>query len=191
MPQPLDTIRKMFSLTPEAESMLVEAMRERVFRRGEHIDGRGELRGYIYYIISGMARVYYLRNGRDHTTAFAMDNEFIPLSHMLVNSDEIVTRIEFLERTKVAYMPHRPRMKEISDTVEVTPFFLAGMYSHVRQLEERTVLLQTATARQRYRWMVDRYPRIVERANVTQIASFLGLTRETLYRIRSGKYQGN
>lgn len=49
-------------------------------------------------------------------------------------------------------------------------------------------MLQNTSARERYQWVVDRYPRLLERSTVTQIASFLGVTKETLYRIRAGKY---
>lgn len=55
-------------------------------------------------------------------------------------------------------------------------------------LEERIYTLQCMNATERYDWAIKRYPRLTEYATVTQIASFLGLTRETLYRIRSGKY---
>lgn len=48
--------------------------------------------------------------------------------------------------------------------------------------------MQTLNATQRYRWLINRYPRILESATTTQIASYLGLTKETLYRIRNNKY---
>ena len=63
------------------------------------------------------------------------------------------------------------------------------MMAHVKYLEERVMLLQTASAPERYRWMEKRYPRVIERATMTQVASFLGITKETLYRIRSNKYK--
>jgi hypothetical protein len=55
-------------------------------------------------------------------------------------------------------------------------------------LEERITVLQHYSARERYLWALERYPRLTECATVTQIASFLGLTKETLYRIRSDNY---
>ena len=62
------------------------------------------------------------------------------------------------------------------------------MSQHVLALEERLDALQTMSAEERYRWALKRYPRITECATLTQIASFLGVTKETLYRIKSGKY---
>ena len=42
--------------------------------------------------------------------------------------------------------------------------------------------------RERYEWVVTRYPRLLQRATLGQIASFLGITQETISRIRSEKY---
>ena len=37
-------------------------------------------------------------------------------------------------------------------------------------------------------WLTSRYPRLLHVATITQIASYLGVTKETLYRIRNNNY---
>ena len=50
--------------------------------------------------------------------------------------------------------------------------------------EERTVILQTQDAKQRYERLLSEYPGILQKASLGQIASFLSIKQETLSRIR-------
>lgn len=193
MAHPIEFVKKLFSVTPETERELLSLMCERRYRRGERIDGRAEMRNHLFFIVEGMARVYYYKNGHDQTTSFALDNEFIMLNQSLLNYPDVVMGIEFLETTRVIYMPHHSLSSTIDketgrDASKAHPFLLAGLITHIRGMEERMLVLQNNSARQRYKWMAMRYPRVLERASIPQIASYLGLTKETLYRIRSDKY---
>ncbi|MCM1110627.1 MAG: Crp/Fnr family transcriptional regulator [Clostridium sp.] len=194
MPHPIERITRVFSLSPEDQQTIVELMEERTFRRGETISGR-QLHNNAFYVVCGMARVYYLENGREHTYSFAMEDEFVVLSRALIDApDESFTSIEFLEPTTVLCLPRRiySTMEEIIPDLrdKVLPFIMTAMTDYIRYLEERLAMMQNTSARSRYRWLLKCYPRLLERVPMTQIASYLGLTKETLYRIRSGKYTG-
>ncbi len=196
MPHPIEVVRQFFKLSADEEEALLSRMEERCFRRGERIETRNLMRSYGYYIMQGMARVFYVRKGRDHTYSFALENEYIMLSQLLLAEQDEVVCIEFLEPTRVIFMPHRQMGKNLDVLLpgrvyEVLRFLVSAMTTNLHYLEERMILLQTATATERYRWMEERYPRVLERATMTQVASFLGMTKETLYRIRSNKYLKN
>jgi hypothetical protein len=53
-------------------------------------------------------------------------------------------------------------------------------------LEERVINLQFKSAKERYERLLERYPGIILRAPMGNIASYLGITQETLSRIRKG-----
>lgn len=190
MPHPIDIIRRIHDLPAERDEKLLSAMVEEHYRRGDVIERQQLLRSNVYYIKRGSARVFYIMNGKDHTYSFAFDDEFILLSKQMVMAPDSTMSIEFLEPTDVIFIPHG----QIQDTFqrsnidEAAIFMNAGLIEHTEYLEERVFMLQNTSARQRYEWVVNRYPRLLECATITQIASFLGLTKETLYRIRSGKY---
>ena len=76
---------------------------------------------------------------------------------------------------------------KVSDTAGLL-FLSTALMQYVAFLEERVSVMQSLGAEERYQWLLHRYPRITECANATQIASYLGITKETLYRIRGGKY---
>lgn len=190
---PIDTIRKFARLTPELEQSLLEVMRERTFRRGEIIQGVVHLTSYALFIKSGAARVFYTVKSREHTVEFAFEDDFVVVPAHYVHAHGDTLTLQFLEPTTVIFIPHL-KVKEqldesgIVDDTESTMFVSAALLQHVTVLEERLEVMQTYGADERYRWILQRYPRITECANATQIASFLGITKETLYRIRGGKY---
>lgn len=193
MPHPVAVIRQLFNLSNDEESALLAMIEERCFGRGELIEARSMMRTYGYYVCSGMARVFFMRKGRDHTYSFALENEYIMMSHLLLTEPDEVVCIEFLEPTTVMFLPHR-QLEVNLDALrpgharEVLRFVISAMAHQLRRLEERMIMLQTATATERYHWMEQCYPRVLERAKMSQVASFLGITKETLYRIRSKKY---
>lgn len=193
MGSPIDHIRKNFDLTDQQEAAVKALMTTRRYRRGETIRDQ-EVSKSTVYVVSGSARVYYIREGKEQTYSFAFDNEFITPAILLLNNPYSQLTIEFLEPSEVVSFPisdMRTLMSEVSrtSTAEAMIPIINGLLELSQRLEERLLLFQSATASERYAWLLNRYPQILERATITQIASFLGVTKETLYRIRAGKYK--
>ncbi len=181
------------SYSDEIQQAINDLMTEMTFRRGQTISALADMRNNLYYVDSGAARVFYLHGGKEHTYSFAFNHEFITLSHPLLTDSNYIVTIEFLENTTLVSFPlddvHK-LLKSCSQNLvgKIMDNILKNIHDHMIHLEERILMLQTSSARERYEWIISRYPQILERANITQIASFLGMTKETLYRIRSGKY---
>ncbi len=180
-------------MTPALEQSLRSLMVEHEFRRGDKLSGSSLLTSHGFYIQNGSARVYIVKGGKEHTVSFSFDDNFIVVSRRSVEAGDDTLAIEFLEQTHVLMLSHS-KIREMLDKSkrvnvrEATLFHCAALQEYASVLEERITVLQYYSARERYRWALERYPRLTECATVTQIASFLGLTKETLYRIRSDNY---
>lgn len=160
--------------------------------RGARIDGNSSIQNTSYYIMRGAARAFYTKDGKEHTMSFAFDDEYL-MTHLVINSEDIPLTITFMEPTDIVYLPNRNLHEtmigiEDLDHHEGLLFMNASLLHYNKYLEERIYVLQSMTASERYEWTLKRYPRLLECATITQIASYLGITKETLYRIRSGKY---
>lgn len=96
--------------------------------------------------------------------------------------------MQFMEDTEVCYIPVNS-LDNNADiaTAEIYRFIAESIGNYADYLEELVVMLRM-DARQRYEWVINKYPRLLELISITQLASFLNVTKETLYRIRSGKY---
>lgn len=190
---PIDHIKSFARMTPEIEASLRSLMKEQSYKKGDIIRGAINLINYSYYIKRGAARVFVTSGGKEHTLSFSFDDEFIIATQQSLKDNPDTIAIQFLEPTETIYFPHHKIKDNLNDstTVETTSsllFLNAALLRYTSLLEERIYIMQTLNATQRYKWVIKRHPRILETAPATQIASYLGLTKETLYRIRNNRY---
>lgn len=194
MPSPLEILHSTFKVPSDVIQRLEQLTVVRRFRRGENFDSSYELQNSVCYIIKGAARVYFVLNGKEHTVSFAFEDEnLLTRPRMFQDNKNVELSVTFMDETELLTLS-RSHLKTHLDGVinvrsqEALLFGMGAMMQYTQALEERLLVFQTMTAPERYRWLTKRYPKILEYATVTQIASYLGVTKETLYRIRSGKY---
>lgn len=190
---PIDHIKSFARMTPEIEASLRSLMKEQSYKKGDIIRGAINIINYSYYIKRGAARVFVTSGGKEHTLSFSFDDEFIIATQQSLKDDPDTIAIQFLEPTETIYFPHHKIKDNLNDStaVETTSsllFLNAALLRYTSFLEERIYIMQTLNATQRYNWVIKRHPRILETAPANQIASYLGLTKETLYRIRNNRY---
>jgi hypothetical protein len=201
MPHPIEILQKLHSDLPED---LIERVRDLMVE--EHVKKGYCLEipritpgtGRSYYIKKGAARTYYIDKGREYTLSFAFDDDFIITNrlHGVMPSENV--GVMFLEDTDMLVFTHSEIHHTIAkegeqrtNPLEWTMFLNTVLYEYVGYLEDRLFYLYNASARERYDWALKRYPRLGDVATITQIASFLGVTKETLYRIKGGKYRSH
>ncbi len=149
-------------------------------REGQYADN-------TYYLVSGCARAFYLKDGKDITDWFAFDNDFIcsinsfflqiPSPHYI----EVLTPGILLEINRADF-------QQLSD--KYRDFDRLGKHVVTKtmlQLQQRIVSVQFETAQQKYENLLAIHPGITLKAPLTHIASYLGITLETLSRIRQSK----
>ena len=190
---PIEHIKQFVSLRPEEESALRDMMVERTMKKGETIRGTVNLTTFAFFLAEGAARMFYIIKGKEHTIDFIFDNGFIIVPSIILQKCPDTVTVQFLEKSRIIYLPHL-RIKDFLkgkgsvDNYQALLFLNAAVMSYNAVLEERLNMVQNLSSEEKYSWVLERYPRILERATITQIASFLGVTKETLYRIRAGKY---
>ena len=158
-------------------------------RRGHTVQGPG-MANFVCYIKRGAARVYYTRRGRERTVSFAFDDQFLVVPQSMINRYGDTIAIEFLEPSEILLIPSMRLRDELAEVVRdnesATLLFMnlaLRQYSH--RLEEFLAVALTYNARDRYLWAIKQHPRLTQCATLTQIASYLGMTKETLYRLRA------
>lgn len=157
------------------------------FDKGTPLVKEGQYADKTYFIIKGCVRAYYLKEGKDITDWFAFENDFIssinsfflgvPSPHYIEVLEETV--VFEISRDKVQYLRDKYHDFERLGSVIVTKTML--------QLQHRVVSMQFETAQQKYENLINLRPEIAQRVPVMHIASYLGLTLETLSRIRNPK----
>lgn len=142
---------------------------------------------YIYFIEKGVARIYYYKNGKEITEWIALDGQFfLSITSFFQRSPSHLT-IQTIEPSQV-YGIHHDDLMMLSDKYHDVERLLRKMVTFSLILfQERMDSIQFESAQQRYEKLLKTSPEIVQRVPLTYIASFLGITLETLSRIRSLK----
>jgi len=153
--------------------------------RGHSLLRPGGICQHLYFIEQGLTRTYYIKDGRDITDWLIAENSIAVSIISFLTHQSDVRGIELLEPSvlwAISYNDLESLYKKYHDIERLGRLLLsAGMI----QMQQRFVDLHFATARDRYQKLVDDNPSLLNRVPLGMIASWLGITQETLSRIRS------
>lgn len=183
----INDIRKLFSISSEEEKIIFDALRFRLYEKGYIITDTTEIFKNHFFIVKGVARTYYIENGKEYNYSFSFDDEFIMIPYT-ESQRGLNVFVQFLEDTEVCFTSTNNRQKLPSLANEKFHHFVeTALVDQIKYMESMMIMLRME-AKARYKWVMKKHPRILESVSLTQLASFLNITKETLYRIRSGKY---
>ena len=142
---------------------------------------------YIYFIEKGVARIYYYKNEREITEWIAMDEQFFLSITSFFQRTPSHLIIQTIEPSEVYGIHHNDFMSLADQYHEVERLLRKMVTSSLILSQQRMDSIQFESAQQRYESLLRNSPNIVQRVPLSYIASFLGITLETLSRIRSQK----
>jgi CRP-like cAMP-binding protein len=132
----------------------------------------------------GCLRGYYLLDGKEITHWFAFENDFVTSFHSFITQQPAVEDIQLLEGS-VLWMISKSALDELFRQYhEVERVVRIAYEKYYIRLEERFINSHFTSAKERYENLLHESPHILERVPLGYIASYLGITQETLSRIR-------
>ncbi len=153
-----------------------------------HLLKEGEVAHHIYFICSGSARAfYYDHEGREHTTWFMSENDLMISVYSFYTQQPAAENIELLEDSVLLTMTWNQLNTIYAEFPEYNYHGRRVTEKYYIIAEERAILLRTKKPSERYQLLLKNQPGILKHASLGQIATFLGITQETLSRIRARK----
>jgi CRP-like cAMP-binding protein len=140
---------------------------------------------YVYFVESGLTRTFYEKNGKDITDWLSPENTFSCSILSFINRIPDRRGIETLEDSRLWAM-HYDELNHLYDQhheIERLGRMLYGL--GVTLVQQRFDDLHFSSALDRYRKLMDTNPTLIQRTPLRMIASYLGITQETLSRIRN------
>jgi CRP-like cAMP-binding protein len=180
--------QQILSISPFTEKELMKISSHFVshkYRQKDYILTAGKTAKEIHFIINGLARVFYLKNGKEVTSYLACDNSFVSSYSSFINktcSFENIQCIEDCETLSISYERMQELYKEIPNWEKVGRILAEQNYIC---MADRVLKLQMITAKEKYLTFLETAPyKIIQRTPLIYIASYLGITPESLSRIR-------
>jgi len=181
----LDYIKNSISISDEFQDMLRAITVEKNVVKGEIILSEDSTKKEHVFVISGCLRSFYKAdNGKEHTLQFAIKNWWISDYITLYTADRSVMSIESLSHSKILVIGKDNLDKIYKEYPQFEAFQRKNFERRISTLQKRILSLLTLTAAEKYERFVNDYPVFEKVIPNYQIASYLGITPESLSRIR-------
>lgn len=184
----LNEVEKIYApLSAVCKQDFIHNSKIKTFKRGEIIVREGQYAEKAYLIIEGCARAYYLKDGKDISDWFAFENQFMASIVSLFSDNPSPHYIEFIEDATVIEFSKNTMTLLSKKHHDFERFISKVVTETMLGLCERLYTIQFNKANERYNHLITIHPTITNRIPLTHIASYLGITLETLSRIRNPK----
>lgn len=140
---------------------------------------------HTFFVEKGLLRQFSTdEKGKEHIISFAPENWFVTDRESAYFNQPSAYYIQALEDSQVAMIDEDFVLLLSKKFTKFTDFNNQLLHNHIRHLQRRINQLLSATAEERYLQFVAMYPDILLRVPQTMVASYLGITPESLSRVR-------
>jgi CRP-like cAMP-binding protein len=186
MIQPLiDNVNVFVRLSPEEEEMFASHFTFKAYRRRQYILQEGNSSRYQSFIVKGVTRTYEVdENGQEHILQFGLENWWVGDLYSFLKDTKSNYNIDCLEDTEVLQITY-PDLELLYQRVpKMERYFRINIENTFIASTSRISSTLAKSAMERYKEFIKRFPQIEQRVPDRQIASYLGITPQSLSRLR-------
>lgn len=186
----IDILRKhiitRFGREPENLHYVLERFESIQIKRGETLLTAGEVSKYVYFVAKGCLQVYVIdKDGVETTREFYVEDQWVTDIFGFQNqvaSSEFIRCVEHSSLLRI----HYDQFRHLS---EIIPQF-SLVYKQILELSYNNAVyrlntLMSMDALERIKWMMENKPKIMSRLSSKLIASYLGISPETMTRLKA------
>ncbi|MBO9564159.1 MAG: Crp/Fnr family transcriptional regulator [Niastella sp.] len=176
---------KQITLSDEELASIEEATTVKKLRKNQYLLQEGDVWRYNAFVAQGVVRTYTIDDkGNEHIISFAMENWWTGDRESLLTGKPSKYNIDAVEDAVILLIP---KEKFTGLTKNIQPFnelVTAVVERSFAASQQRINVNISGDAVEKYQYFLNRYPQLALRVPQHMIASYLGITPETLSRIR-------
>lgn len=176
---------KLANLSEESKEALATEANYLQLPKGHVLLRPGAVCHYLYFVEQGLTRTYYIKDGKDVTDWISTENSFAISIVSFISRQPDVRGIELLEDSILWGISGQAVEKLCAQYHEIEHLYRMLVSVGTIQMQQRFDELHFATAQQRYHTLMEQHPTLINRVPLGMLASYLGITQETLSRIRA------
>lgn len=187
MKQLITYISALIHFSPESWEALKPALTKRTYPKGSLLHKAGEVCQSLFFIEEGFVRTYRTDEGTEVNTGLHFEGELVTDIDSFANATASQYSIEACEPLTVIVLD-KFRLFQAAEVVPQIAILAKNCLSYLSAREEEHADLFTLyTPSERYNYIVKNKPYILQRVPLPVLASYLGMARETLHRMRNRK----
>jgi CRP/FNR family transcriptional regulator, anaerobic regulatory protein len=180
-------IEKFIVVSQDLEDRLSEISKLQSLEKGKFLHQPNKVCNYTHFICSGLVRIYYKKGEKEITDNFSAEGEWITSIYSFMRNVPDNCYIQTLEKSELISITILELEKCFSDFPEMERFGRMLISKYFVEQSERIISLQFHTSKERYDYFLKTSKNKIARVPLGMLASHLGITQETLSRIRAEK----
>lgn len=182
----IDYITEIVPLTEEEIALVNQHFRTRKYLKGQFVVQQGDVCQCESFVLKGCLRTFYVdETGQEHTIAFSIENWWAADLGSFLSRTPAFYNVQCLEAVELLQITYDDLEQLYLQVPKLERFFRIIIQKAYVASERRIVRNFSLPAKERYLAFREQYPQIEQRVPQYMIASFLGITKEFLSKIRS------
>jgi len=178
---------KFIEISENLKSELSNRIMPITFEKGELVLDANNICTKSYFINKGILRTYFLKDGKEISEYFCGMNEWVNSPKSFIQREKDIYYIDAIEKTQAYFINVNDLVYLFDNFPEMERYARLSMGSVFGHLMERIASMRFTSAKERYNHFCETYSEIYPNIPLGMVASYLGITQETLSRIRAKK----
>jgi len=181
----LENVSRHINLTEREAEFFISLLKHRVIRKRQFLLQSGEVAKYETFVVKGLLRAYTIdKSGYEHVVMFATEDWWVSDLYSFLTQTPGNQNIDALEDTEVLQIEKSDLEELYLQVPKFDRFFRILLQNAFVANQQRIIASISQTAEEQYLAFIKKYPSLEQRIPQHQIASYLGITPETISRIR-------
>jgi CRP-like cAMP-binding protein len=176
-----------FQVTPNMQRHLYELTEKKEVKKGNFWLQEGQICRYTSFVEQGLLMYYTVHDGDIKPIDFALENDWA--AYMKSFSQQVVgdMNIVALEDTVLHAISYDNLQEIFKHYPQLIQIQLKGIQDSLAQVTQHATNLASLSAPARYDYLIDQYPKWIQRVPQYHLAAYLGIRPQSLSRIRKNK----
>lgn len=180
-----DHINSRINISENEFDIIIQKISEYEFKKSEIIIKPGQLTGFHFFVLRGCLRSFFIdSDGKEHTAAFAIEDWFIGDYVSYFEGEKSILYVECIEDCHLVRIDKHIWESLYSGIPQLETYTRINLERSFTAAQRKTINNLSFNAKERYLSFRSTYPDIEQRVKNYHIASYLGITPESLSRVR-------
>lgn len=181
-------LEKLIKLSDSEFDYILSHFKSKKYKKHQFVVQEGQPVENDFFILDGCLKSYSTdANGKQHIIMFGMSDWWITDYKAYYDQTPATVSIDCIEDSELLCLSYENREKLCGEMHRIEHFFRKKTNRRNVALQERILSLLSSSAEERYDALLKQYPLLFQKVPKSLIASYLGVSRETLSRFRSPK----